>query len=129
MAYKSSFAGPDATQPKPPEPAKNVDFTWGLKIPMRDGVLLNATLYKPKSGDPTPAIFTLTPYIADSYHARGYYFAGHGYTFALVDCRGRGNSEGDFEPFANLISLGVPATITSGSFVRQGLIEGMRIES
>jgi hypothetical protein len=35
----------------------------------------------------------------------------------------------DFEPFPNLISLGVPARITSGSFVRQGLIEGMQIES
>ena len=34
----------------------------------------------------------------------------------------------DFEPFANLISLGVPAKITGGAFIRQGLIEGMRIE-
>ena len=33
-----------------------------------------------------------------------------------------------FEPFNNLISLGVPARLTTGSFVRQGLIEGMRIE-
>ncbi|PYJ13409.1 MAG: hypothetical protein DME93_03555, partial [Verrucomicrobia bacterium] len=29
------------------------------------------------------------------------YFASHGYTFALVDVRGRGNSAGEFEPFAN----------------------------
>ena len=46
-------------------------------------------------------IFTLTPYISDSYHARAAYFASHGYVFALVDVRGRGNSGGDFEPFAN----------------------------
>jgi len=68
---------------------------------MRDGIHLNATLYKPKSGDPTPVIFTLTPYISDSYHARAYHFAQHGYAFVLVDCRGRGNSEGEFEPFIN----------------------------
>jgi hypothetical protein len=48
-----------------------------------------------------PAIFTLTPYTADSYHERATYFARHGYAFLLVDCRGRGNSGGDFEPFVN----------------------------
>jgi len=72
---------------------------------MRDGVELNATLYLPKTADgsssKTPVIFTLTPYISDSYHSRGAYFASHGYTFALVDVRGRGNSGGEFEPFVN----------------------------
>jgi hypothetical protein len=29
------------------------------------------------------------------------YFAKHGYVYALVDVRGRGNSGGEFEPFAN----------------------------
>jgi len=82
-----------------PENEKNVDFNWGVKIPMRDGVHLNATIYKPKTAKRTPVIFTLTPYIADSYHPRAAYFAQHGYTFALVDCRGRGNSEGNFDPF------------------------------
>ena len=58
---------------------------------------------KTKDGTPsrTPVIFTLTPYISDSYHARAAYFASHGYAFALVDVRGRGNSSGEFEPFAN----------------------------
>ena len=72
---------------------------------MRDKVELNATLYLPKTPDgsppKTPVIFTLTPYISDTYHARGAYFASHGYVFALVDVRGRGNSGGEFEPFAN----------------------------
>jgi len=86
---------------RPAQVAKNVDLMWGIKIPMGDGVRLGATIYKPKDGEPTPAIFTLTPYIADSYHSRAYYFAQHGYAFVLVDCRGRGNSEGAFEPFVN----------------------------
>jgi len=72
---------------------------------MRDRVELNATLYLPKTPDgsppKTPVIFTLTPYISDTYHARAAYFASHGYAFALVDVRGRGNSAGEFEPFAN----------------------------
>ena len=81
--------------------SEQVDFTWGVKIPMRDGVQLNATLYQPKNSKPIPAIFTLTPYIADGAHLRGRYFASHGYAFAAVDSRGRGNSGGIFEPFAN----------------------------
>jgi putative CocE/NonD family hydrolase len=84
-----------------PETQKNVGFNWGVKIPLRNGIVLNATLYKPKTSKPVPAIFTLTPYIADSYHARAAYFAQHGYAYALVDCRGRGNSQGQFEPFVH----------------------------
>ncbi len=88
----------------PPAPA-DYDLRWGVKIPLRDKVELNATLYLPKTPDgsppKTPVVFTLTPYISDTYHSRGAYFASHGYVFALVDVRGRGNSGGDFEPFAN----------------------------
>ena len=91
--------------PSPSQPSADYDLRWGVKIPMRDKVELNATLYLPKSSDgsprKTPVIFTLTPYISDTYHARGAYFASHGYALALVDVRGRGNSGGEFEPFAN----------------------------
>ncbi|MGA9908104.1 MAG: CocE/NonD family hydrolase, partial [Candidatus Sulfotelmatobacter sp.] len=74
-----------------PEPPKAVDLTWGVKIPMRDGVKLNATVYRPKDQkEGLPVIFELTPYISDNYHSRAYYFAQHGYVFALVDVRGRG---------------------------------------
>jgi putative CocE/NonD family hydrolase len=81
---------------------KRVHMTWGQKIPMRDGVRLNATVYKPAdSKEALPVVFTMTPYISDSYHDRAMFFARNGYAFALVDVRGRGNSGGDFEPFAN----------------------------
>jgi len=80
--------------------AAPIDLIWGLKIPMRDGVQLNGTVYKPAAQQqPLPVIFTLTPYISDSYHERAYYFAQHGYVFVLVDVRGRGNSAGTFDPF------------------------------
>jgi putative CocE/NonD family hydrolase len=85
---------------KKSETPKSVDLMWAVKVPMRDGVRLNATVYRPhEQRDPLPVIFELTPYISDSYHSRAYYFAQHGYVFALVDVRGRGNSEGKFEPF------------------------------
>ncbi len=85
---------------KKAEAAKPFDLTWGVKIPMRDGVRLNATVYRPhEQKDPLPVIFELTPYISDGYHERGSYFAQHGYVFAIVDARGRGSSEGKFDPF------------------------------
>ncbi|NHZ73770.1 MAG: CocE/NonD family hydrolase, partial [Nitrospirae bacterium] len=78
-----------------------VEITWGVEVPVRDGVRLNATVYKPLEMDePLPVVFTLTPYTSDTYHERGWYFAQHGYVFVLVDVRGRGNSEGEFDPFA-----------------------------
>ena len=87
------------------EPAANdqtpVNMSWGVKVPMRDGVKLNATVYQPDAKDALPVIFTMTPYISDTYHDRAMYFARNGYVFALVDVRGRGNSGGEFEPFAN----------------------------
>ena len=79
-----------------------VDVIWGEKIPMRDGIALNATVYRPHAqAGPLPVLFTLTPYMSDTYHERGMYFARNGYVFALVDSRGRGNSGGDFAPFVN----------------------------
>jgi len=79
--------------------AAKVQWTWGVKIPLRDGVRLNATLYQPaEQKEPRPCLFTLTPYIGQSYHDRGMYFAAHGYPFLTLDVRGRGNSEGEYHP-------------------------------
>lgn len=89
-------------QQKPAADDTTVDMQWAVKIPGRDGVKLNATVFTPHGQkQPLPVIFTFTPYIGDSYTDRAVYFAKHGYVYALVDVRGRGNSGGDFEPFVN----------------------------
>ena len=99
FAILAVLASPAAAADDPPAP---VDLDWGVKIPLRDGVRLNATVFRPGGQkDPLPVIFTLTPYTADSYLDRALYFARNGYVYALVDVRGRGNSEGSFEPFVN----------------------------
>jgi uncharacterized protein len=70
-----------------------------IKIPLRDGVRLNADVYLPGAGDaPRACVLTMTPYISQTYHERGVYFASHGYPFISVDVRGRGDSEGEFRP-------------------------------
>jgi uncharacterized protein len=111
----SAFAQPQSAtpiqQPSPSaqlaeEPSKKdalseIDLIWALRIPMRDGVRLNGTVLKPaRQKEPLPVIFTLTPYIGDSYQERASYFSQHGYVFVLVDVRGRGSSEGFFNPIA-----------------------------
>jgi len=77
-----------------------VNLNWGVQIPLRDGIRLSATLYLPANGStPAPTLFSLTPYTAHRNHARAMYFASHDFPFLIVDVRGRGNSEGVFQPF------------------------------
>lgn len=76
------------------------------RITMRDGATLMASLYLPArdatgSATRTPVILTLTPYFRHTWEPWGSYFASHGYAFASVDVRGRGDSTGHFEPYVN----------------------------
>ncbi len=85
-----------AAPPQAPASAMPYKIQWGVKIALRDGVQLDATVIRPVGDAPTPVILTLTPYVADRFEDVGAYFARHGYAFAIVDDRGRGNSDGDF---------------------------------
>ncbi len=98
------LAAPAIALPKPPAPApaalSGLTMQMHVKIPMRDGSHLNATLYRPE-GDlaPRPTIVMLTPYPGDTSHPSADYFARRGFNYAYVDVRGRGDSDGDFVPF------------------------------
>jgi uncharacterized protein len=77
----------------------DVRIHWSVRIPLRGGARLGATLYTPQDGTPTaPAIIAMTPYIAQSHHAQAMHFAARGFAFAVVDVRGRADSEGTFHP-------------------------------
>ncbi len=79
-----------------------VSVEVGVEIPMRDGINLAATIYRPKDTQTRlPVVLHFTPYIADRFSDRALYFARRDYVVATVDVRGRGNSEGEFEPFVN----------------------------
>jgi putative CocE/NonD family hydrolase len=74
----------------------------GVKIPMRDGINLAATIYRPQSmPKPLPVIFCFTPYGADNESGRARWYARRGYVVATVDVRGCSHSEGEFKPFEN----------------------------
>src|SRR5262245_51346823 len=74
------------------------------KIPLRDGVHLGATLYRPEGEGKFPAIVFRTPYSKDEYDSNAEFplkAAKSGYLVFLVDVRGRYTSEGDFEAYRN----------------------------
>jgi putative CocE/NonD family hydrolase len=77
----------------------SVDVLWGTRIPMRDGVSLAATVWKPRgAAQRLPAIVTLTPYSSASLALIGRFFAEHGYVVVAADARGRAQSAGTFDP-------------------------------
>jgi uncharacterized protein len=78
-----------------------IKITFGIRIPMRDGVRLNGVLYEPVTPDSSSCIVALTPYTADTCHARAITFCAEKFRFLVVDVRGRGDSEGHFLPFAH----------------------------
>jgi len=75
-----------------------IAVTWLSYAPMRDGVRLAFRLYRPDSAGPLPVLLTMTPYGIDRNHDTAMAFARGGHAVAVADCRGRGESEGDFDP-------------------------------
>lgn len=78
-----------------------VDESRGTLVPMRDGVRLSIDLFRPKTDEPRPVLVSLIPYSNNSpgWAARARWFAKRGYVVALVDVRGRYDSEGIWDPF------------------------------
>jgi hypothetical protein len=83
------------------EPSADYNVQTLVSIPTRDGIHLSATLYRPvQTKEALPVIFQFTPYPDDG-SPSGSYFAAHGYIFAAVYVRGRGDSEGQFDPYVH----------------------------
>jgi uncharacterized protein len=69
-------------------------------VPMRDGINLAVNIYLPEGEGPFPVVLNRTPYIKDSSRRiKGMQeFVREGYAVVAMDVRGRGNSEGIFDP-------------------------------
>ncbi len=98
------FAGAAAQPPDPKTyspPKYALRESRGHKAPMRDGVKLSVDFYRPEGTGRHPAILIHTPYSnnAPGWTARARWFARRGYLVAISDCRGRFDSEGDWDPF------------------------------
>src|SRR6202020_1886515 len=73
------------------------------KAKMRDGVHLSVDIYRPRAEGTFPAILMQTPYNNNTVAlmTRAQWFVKRGYVVALSDCRGRFDSEGDWDPFGH----------------------------
>jgi putative CocE/NonD family hydrolase len=85
------------------EPLQRIVIERGLRVPMRDGLQLVADVYRPESGR-YPVLVQRTPY------GRGLeqstfvslsprQLAEAGFAVVVQDTRGRGDSDGEFDPF------------------------------
>ncbi|MBV9366278.1 MAG: CocE/NonD family hydrolase [Solirubrobacterales bacterium] len=75
---------------------------FNVRIPMRDGVTLAADLVLPDDL-PAPVVVLRTPYGrgGEPQTKRADVFAKAGYCACWVDVRGRGDSQGEFDPYRN----------------------------
>ncbi|MFC5802626.1 CocE/NonD family hydrolase [Streptomyces formicae] len=76
-----------------------------LKIPMRDGSLLSADLYRPETSEAVPVLIRRTPYgksgSPGGASVDGPRLVRSGYALLVQDVRGRFASGGTFEPYWN----------------------------
>ena len=86
-----------------------VRFEPNIEMPMRDGVILRANLYRPEGDGPHPVLLSRTPYNKDASTnglVAALRYASNGYVVVVQDCRGRFASDGVFYPMLNELEDG-----------------------
>ena len=84
----------------------NIVVDVNVAVPMRDGVVLRADVYRPPGPGKHPVLIMRTPYGKDDVIASGseptvLRGARQGYAVVVQDVRGRYHSDGDFNPYRN----------------------------
>jgi len=112
----NSFAADRPRFPPAAAPANEIRLENHVPIPMRDGVILYADVYRPALEGKFPVIVGRTPYSTERFatpvyqYPHGYeaplFFARRGYVFVYQDTRGRHESDGKWEPFRDDINDG-----------------------
>src|SRR5690349_5076883 len=94
-------------EPVPNQPG-TVVVERDVPIPMRDGTVLRADVWRPAAEGRHPAILQRTPYdrantfiTAHLYGLEPLRAVEAGYVLVLQDCRGRYRSDGEFRPFVD----------------------------
>lgn len=90
-----------------------------IRIPLRDGIQLGATLYRPLIQGKYPALVVRTPYgkdFSDPTSSFALRAAKTGYLVFLVDVRGRYTSEGEFRAYHNEKKDGYDVIEWAGNF-------------
>jgi len=96
LAQQAAPASTPAAQATP-----EVKIEFNRRVPMRDRTELSADIYRPVGEGKFPVILNRTPYTkaGGSTFKIAQYFVSHGYVYVAMDVRGRGDSDGTFEPY------------------------------
>ncbi|MEM9511840.1 MAG: CocE/NonD family hydrolase [Cyanobacteria bacterium P01_E01_bin.48] len=89
-----------------------IDVDRLQSVPMRDGIVLYADIYRPRQRDrPLPVLLMRLPYgreIASTVvYAHPSWYAAQGYIVVIQEVRGCGRSQGVFEPFRHEVEDGI----------------------
>lgn len=84
-------------------PFGDIRFQKDVYLTLKDGTRLAADIYKPTGEGPFPVLLMRQPYGKDIastvVYAPPVFFARQGFLVVIQDVRGRGKSEGTFQPF------------------------------
>jgi putative CocE/NonD family hydrolase len=86
----------------PPHTAASLQTEFNVAVPMRDGVVLRADIYRPSGTGRHPVLVYRTPYgKTDAARSYGTHVAAvaRGYAVVLQDVRGRYDSDGTFDAY------------------------------
>lgn len=96
-AWRSHVVDPPSKYVTPAPAVHEVVMERGLRIPMRDGTQLSATLWRPKAAGPFPTLVERGPHrLEERTGPAGEYYAARGYAVLSVGLRGCSGSEGTF---------------------------------
>lgn len=90
---------------------------YDVRVPMRDGVELSADVYRPDAPGKFPVILMRTPYDngTPGNIKRGKFWASRGFVYVLQDVRGKGESDGVFDPLFHETEDGYDAQTWCGT--------------
>ena len=90
---------------------RSINTQTHVPVPMRDGAILYADVYRPDTSEKVPVVLQRTPYNKTLPGARtgtldAVRAASHGFAVVIQDTRGRFDSEGEFYPFRDEMNDG-----------------------
>lgn len=104
--WDALFVDPFAKYPELSQPTLGVKRLAGQKLKTRDGVELVQEVYVPEGKGPFPVILSRTPYGRESETVNAETYVKRGYAFVAQDCRGRNDSDGEWDPFVHELNDG-----------------------
>ncbi len=99
--WDALYTDPIAAFPELSQATFKVRSELNVKVAMRDGVKLATDIVLPDAKGQYPVILVRTPYGRSNETLSGGSYAKRGYVYVTQDCRGREDSDGEWDPFVH----------------------------